>query len=114
MRIPTVRIRNPKTGKVMTVNQYEWAMDLGRGRFRGWTLDGGATHVKNTEKEVEAAIKSTTPEAFEQPMHIINDDVKKEVVSDESGTKETETFTDRGGNTKPRRRPGRPSGSKNK
>lgn len=131
MRIPTVRIRNKKTGKVVTVNQHDWAMDLGRGTWRGWTLDGGETHVKATEKEIEAAIKTTTPEAFDKPLHIINEDKspavdeikvaaetlqKQEVPVDhrdaripEGAKEEVETFTDRGGNEKPiKRGRGRP------
>ena len=36
MRIPTVKIRNSKTGKIRKVNQHEWAQDLGR--FTDWSL----------------------------------------------------------------------------
>jgi hypothetical protein len=58
----------------MTVNQHDWARDLGTGKYVGWTLAGGATHVDATEKEIEAAVKISTPEAFEKPLHILNDE----------------------------------------
>lgn len=42
MRLPVVRIRNKTTGKRMTVNEIDWASDLGLKRFRGWERIGEA------------------------------------------------------------------------
>lgn len=40
-RIATVKIRNKHNGKIRTVNQDEWALDLGKGRYNGWERLGG-------------------------------------------------------------------------
>lgn len=36
MRIPTVKIRNLKTGKIRKINAIDWATDLGQGFYSGW------------------------------------------------------------------------------
>ena len=38
MRIPTVKIRNEKTGETRKINAVDYATDLGRSRYAGWRL----------------------------------------------------------------------------
>lgn len=43
MRIPTVKIRNKRTGAVLKINARTWAEDLGLGRMNEWERVGGET-----------------------------------------------------------------------
>jgi len=56
MRIPTIRIRNKRTGKVVKINEHEWAGDLGQRKWAGWERAGGEQHGNATpEQEKEIA-----------------------------------------------------------
>jgi len=54
--LATVRIRNKRNGKIRIINQSEWAHDLGKGKYDGWTLDGGERRADSQEDVVEAAV----------------------------------------------------------
>ena len=56
LRLPTVRIRNKKTGKIRKVNESDWAGDLGIVKYAGWERIGGETHGdENKDPEGVAA-----------------------------------------------------------
>lgn len=38
MRIPTVKIKNTRTGETRKINAVDWATDLGQRKWREWTL----------------------------------------------------------------------------
>jgi hypothetical protein len=40
MRLPTVKLRNKKTGELRKVNAIDYAMDLGKDKYAGWELIG--------------------------------------------------------------------------
>jgi hypothetical protein len=74
MRIPTIRIRKKGTKKFKIVNEYEWARDLGLGRYAGWERAGGETHVDTPTRELQDAIKLHDSTAYERPQPtFIND-----------------------------------------
>lgn len=55
MYVATVKIRNKRSKKIRTVNEREWARDLGRGKYSGWTLVGNETHGDEKEPAVWTA-----------------------------------------------------------
>jgi len=71
IRIPTVKIRNPKTGRCIQVNQDEWAQDLGTSRWAGYTLvsESGGDHVEviNSPAQAEPAQDPEIVEGAESP-----------------------------------------------
>ena len=66
MRVPTIKIRNEKTGDVLKVNQSDWASDLGRARFAGWTA---LSDAQNVEAE---------PDPPKQTVHEVTDTIRPE------------------------------------
>lgn len=50
MKVPTIWIRNPKTGDRRKVNLSDWASDLGRGHYRGWTAISDELNVGTDPK----------------------------------------------------------------
>ncbi len=55
MKVPTIKIRNPKTGETRKVNVSDWKSDLGCHRFAGWT-------ARSDEQNVGTDPKAPTPE----------------------------------------------------
>ena len=54
MRIATIKIRNKKTGRIIKINEYEWAGDLGVSKYAGWERAGGEKQGEETPKDVAA------------------------------------------------------------
>jgi hypothetical protein len=78
LRIPTVTLKNNTTGKIMRVNQIDYATDLGKDKFKGWsiltekrgdtptetkvvTTAAGPTRVSAAEAEVADSGQNETP-----------------------------------------------------
>lgn len=63
MRLATIRIRHDRTGRFAVVNMHEWARDLGKGKWAGWSAVGRETHG---DPGAEAIARDTSPEQFEE------------------------------------------------
>ena len=57
MRVATLKIRNKRNGKILIVNETDWASDLGQAKYSGWVRDGAETHGE----EEPAAVVTTAP-----------------------------------------------------
>lgn len=70
MRLPTVRLKHKRKGKIITVNESDWAQDLGLFMWRDWERVGerhnGATapleaSTKPPPADVDESLPETAP-----------------------------------------------------
>jgi len=56
-KLPTIKIRNKRNGKIRIINEADWAYDLGKGKYNGWERAGGETHAGDNDDIVEVAAR---------------------------------------------------------
>lgn len=61
MRLPTVRLRHKKKGVVITVNEWEWARDLGKYKWSAFERVGERHNDAAAPLNVTAPEPSSTP-----------------------------------------------------
>ena len=79
MRVSTVTLRQKSTGKIKTVNQNEYATDLGRAQFAGWEL-----LREDHNDDSRATIEPVTLVAEEvEEVEAVEEDIIEDAASDE-------------------------------
>jgi len=74
MRIPTVTLKQKSTGKIKVVNQSDYATDLGKSRFAGWSL------LSETNNDAPEAVVEVAVEEIEEASE---EEVIEDAASDE-------------------------------
>ena len=63
MRLPTVRLRHKKKGIVITVNEHEWARDLGRYKWSAFERVGERHNNASQPIEIASSKPASVPPA---------------------------------------------------
>jgi hypothetical protein len=81
VRVATVEIRNKRNGKRRTINEHEWAGDLGTAKYSGWERMG---HEKHGDEDAAVVTITETSEVESAKQREARDDKEANVApSDE-------------------------------
>jgi len=90
--VATLMIRNKRNGKTRVVNEREWSLDLGRGKYSGWERVGHETH--GTEDAPAAEIATAAEVAAEEDRKAAEEKAAQEAEADEARKREEDTARD--------------------